>query len=207
MTRRIDLSGERFGRWTALRFIGPRNWLCRCDCGVEQEVDGGSLRAGRSRGCIRCHTSHGLRRTHGQKRSRLYNIWSGMIARCENPNEAAFPRYGGRGVKVCVEWRQKFEAFRDWAHLNGYADNLTIDRIDGGGDYDPANCRWATYAQQNRNYSRNRPIEYQGRMVLVCDLAVEVGLPQDILKNRIFRYGWSVERAVTTPVQKKGGRR
>lgn len=108
---------------------------------------------------------------------------------------------------MCPEWRSSFEAFRDWARANGYADSLTIDRRDNNGDYEPGNCRWATYAEQNRNYGRNRPVEYQGRTMLVCDLAEEVGLPQNILKNRVFRYGWSVEEAVSTHVLKKGQRR
>jgi hypothetical protein len=126
-----------------------------------------------------------------------------MIARCENPNCEAFDRYGGRGISICLEWRRSFEAFRDWALDHGYRRNLTIDRIENDGNYEPGNCRWATYAEQNRNSSRNRPIEYRGRAVLVCDLALEVGLPQDILKNRIFRYGWPIEKALTTPVQSR----
>lgn len=144
---------------------------------------------------------------HGGKGERLYNIWCKIRKRCNSPADPAFERYGGRGISVCREWAD-YGAFREWALANGYAHNLTIDRFpDNRGNYEPSNCRWATYAEQNRNYARNRPISYRGRTVLVCDLADEVGLPQDILKNRILRYGWDVERAVTTPVQQKGGRR
>jgi hypothetical protein len=131
-----------------------------------------------------------------------------MINRCENPNSEAYPRYGGRGISICSQWRLSFEDFRDWAIANGYTETLTIDRFPNqDGNYEPANCRWATYAEQNRNSSRNRPVKYQGREVLVCDLAKRVGIPQDILKNRIFRYGWPVEEAVSTPVLRKGQRR
>jgi hypothetical protein len=129
-----------------------------------------------------------------------------MIDRCENPNADAYPRYGGRGITVCQEWRSSFEVFRDWAHSNGYADHLTIDRIENADGYRPGNCRWATYAQQNRNYGRNNPIEYQGRTVLIGDLAAEHGLPADIVKNRIRRYGWTIEKALSTPVLPKGVR-
>lgn len=201
MSRRIDIAGEQFGRWTALRYVGGRRWLCRCECGAEKEIDSGSLRAGRSQGCIKCHTGQGTRRTHGGRGSRLYTIWRGMIDRCENPNSEAFDRYGARGISVCPEWRADFAAFREWALANGYADALTIDRMDNDRGYEPGNCRWATYAEQNRNYGRNRPVEFRGRTVLICDLAAEVGLPQDVLKNRILRYGWDVEKAVSTPVQ------
>jgi hypothetical protein len=207
MSARIDLAQQRFGRWTALAFRAPKHWLCRCDCGTEKHVDGSSLRRGLTQGCIKCHPALGQNRTHGQKHSRLYSVWSGMKARCNNPNEDAYPRYGGRGVSVCREWSDSFEVFRDWAQSNGYDKHLTIERRDNDGNYEPSNCRWATYAEQSRNTSRNRPVDWGGRQVLVCDLAIEVGLPQDILKNRIFRYGWTVDDAVSTPVLPKGARR
>ncbi len=203
MSARIDLCGQRFGRWLVVRHDAGRLWICDCDCGTRAPVDSYSLRKGRSNGCSNCHPARGNRKTHGKKPARLYNIWCGMKARCSNPNEPAFARYGGRGIRVCEEWGTSFETFRDWALASGYERNLTIDRIDNDGNYGPGNCRWATYAQQNRNYSRNRPVMYQGREILVCDLAVEVGLPQDVLKNRILRYGWDVERAVSTPVRSR----
>jgi hypothetical protein len=207
MNARIDLTGTTHGKWKVLSHAGGRGWRCRYECGTEKVVDGNSLRSGRSCRCIKCHASSGLRTTHGQKKTRLYTIWSRMIGRCENSNDEAYPRYGGRGILINPAWRQSFETFRDWALANGYDETLTIDRRDNDGNYEPANCRWATYAEQSRNTSRNRPIEYQGRTVLVCDLAIEVGLPQDILKNRIFRYGWTVDEAVSTPVMAKGARR
>jgi len=207
MSTRIEMAGKTIGEWTVLRHSSGHHWLCRCACGAEKEVDGKSLRSGRSAGCVTCHASSGLRTTHGGKSTRLYNIWCKMIARCESDYDAAYPRYGGRGINVCEAWLQSFAAFRSWALTTGYADVLTIDRIDNDKGYEPGNCRWSTYAQQNRNHSRNRPIEYQGRTILVCDLAGEVGLQQDILKNRIFRYGWTIEEAVSTPVMKRGQRR
>lgn len=206
MAARIDLTEQRFGRWLVVRYVGSRRWLCRCKCGAEKAIDGSSLRTGRSQGCIKCHTAQGTRRTHGEKRTRLYNIWSGMIDRCENPNCPAFPRYGGRGISICHVWRADFTAFRDWALKNGYAVKLTIDRIDNDRGYEPSNCRWATYAEQNRNYGRNRPVQYQGRTVLLGDLAAEYGLPAGIVKNRVRRYGWTIERALSTPVLPKGQR-
>ncbi len=206
MVARIDLAGQRFGRWLVLSYTGEMRWLCRCDCGTEKDVHGASLRRGATQGCISCHPALGNRRTHGERRTRLYNIWSGMIYRCENPNADAYLRYGGRGISICPEWRSSYESFRDWARSNGYAAHLTIDRINNDRGYEPNNCRWATFAEQNRNYGRNRPIEYQGRTVLIGDLAVEHGLPADIVKNRVRRYGWTIEKALSTPVLPKGAR-
>lgn len=204
--RRINLAGRTFGRWTVLAYDSNQKWICRCVCGNQTSVDGASLRHGRSKGCITCHTATGTRRTHGQSDTRIYRIWTGIIDRCENQNCDAFHRYGARGIVMCPEWRNSFTAFRDWALANGYDDKLTIDRRNNDAGYAPENCRWATYAEQNRNCSRNRPVEFRGQIVLICDLAVEVGLPQDILKNRVFRYGWSIEKAVSTPIYSRGKR-
>jgi hypothetical protein len=140
---------------------------------------------------------------HGERRTRLYNIWSGMIRRCENPNEPAHIYYGGRGISVCKEWRESFVAFRDWARANGYEPHLTIDRRNNSGNYEPDNCHWTTYAQQKRNSRRNRHVLFRGRTMLVCDLALEVGLEQRVLGTRLFRYGWDIERAVSEPVAER----
>lgn len=203
MAERINLAGKTFGRWSVVAYAGDRKWLARCECGTEAKVDGGSLRGGRSNGCEICQRSRGTRVTHGESKTRLYNIWSKMKSRCERPTDAAFHRYGGRGIKICGSWSESYESFRDWARNNGYSDELTIDRINNDGGYEPDNCRWATYSEQNRNYSRNRPIYYQGRYILIGDLAAEHNIPADIVKNRIRRYGWPVEKALTTPVQTK----
>jgi len=207
MTALANLAGQTFGRWTVIDYAGAQKWRCRCACGADRDVDGRSLRAGRSKGCIKCHTATGTRRTHGQKRTRLYTIWSRMKGRCENPADAAYPRYGGRGIAVCPEWRGSFKAFRDWALANGYAGALTIDRRDNDGNYEPGNCRWATYTEQNRNRRDNKPIVYQGKSILISDLAERHGLPADIVKNRIRRYSWTVEKAISTPVGPRGGAR
>ena len=116
-----------------------------------------------------------------------------MKTRCGNPHCAAFPRYGGRGIRVCQEW-QEFTRFRDWAMAHGYADDLAIDRINNDGNYEPNNCRWATYKQQGRNQPRNRAvIRSDGkRFIYVTDAARESGTTTSRIAAAIKRGGTSV---------------
>lgn len=203
MNARIDLSGQRFGRWTVHAYAKDQRWSCECDCGLTAAVDGRSLRSKRSQGCIACHIAIDRpTETHGGKHSRLYNIWCGMKERCYRPTSGAYSRYGGRGIEICEEWLDDFAAFRIWAEANGYQPNLTIDRRDNDGHYSPSNCRWATKAEQNRNHSRVHMVEVDGQKVPLIDLAEKAGLKPYTVRQRIFRMGWSVERALTTPAKR-----
>ena len=127
--------------------------------------------------------------------SRLYFIWYNMKRRCSVPTNKDFHYYGAKGISVCREWIADYAAFRDWAHVNGYEDNLTLDRKDTGGNYEPDNCHWTTRLRQSRNRNDTFKVEYQGTMVSVRDLADEKGISFDTLRGR-FRKGWSVERAL-----------
>lgn len=134
---------------------------------------------------------------HGMSHSRLYQIWNAMKQRCSNPKAISFPRYGGRGITVCVEWENSFEAFRDWSMSNGYSDELTIDRIDNGGNYEPLNCRWVTNKEQQNHTSYNHLITHNGKTLNVTQWAELLGIPRNVLYNRIRR-GWNIEKIITT---------
>lgn len=130
---------------------------------------------------------------HGQKGTRLYRVWKDMIARCENPNHKYYKDYGGRGIKVCAEWRNSFITFRKWALTHGYKHYLTIDRIDNDGDYKPENCRFATMTIQNRNSRQNKFIIIGNKKKLLIEWAEQAGLKYHTLWRRLHR-GWPESR-------------
>ena len=124
-------------------------------------------------------------RIHGGEKSRLYRVWCGMRDRCRNPHNKRYERYGGRGISVCDEWDKDFAVFRKWSQEHGYEEGLTIDRINGDGNYEPGNCRWVTTAVQNRNYSRNHFITYHGETKCIADWADETGINRATILFRI----------------------
>lgn len=221
-----DLTGKRFGRWTALEIVpdvGDRiYWRCRCDCGNEKIIAAGSLTCNNSKscGCLKKEIWKTKNVTHGMTYTRIYNIWSQIIGRCNNPNLRDYKYYGGRGITMCQEWRNSFETFRDWALANGYKENLTIDRKDNDGNYTPDNCRWATMKEQSMNkrtrntktdYGNNndpcinnncrKRFTYGGKTQSLLGWANEFKLKRSTLAQRIYCLKWSFEKAILTPVQ------
>lgn len=146
------------------------------------------------------------RTTHHMTGLPLYVVWQGMIRRCTYKRHKNFSDYGGRGIKVCDEWRNDFQAFHDWAMANGYADGLTIDRIDNNGNYCPENCRWTTMKEQCNNRRNNHLLTFYGETRTMTEWAELTGISLYTLNSRLNKLGWSVERALSTPVGKSSAR-
>lgn len=125
-------------------------------------------------------------KTHGMRWTRLYNTWTQIKQRCTNKNNERYEDYGGRGIKVCDKWMNSFDAFREWSLKNGYKDNLSIDRIDVNGDYEPDNCKWSTDVDQQRNKRNNRLVTINGETKTLAEWAEISGIPYKTLQRRIY---------------------
>lgn len=213
----IDLKNKRFGRlviksFAGFKIIGNRRnrvWCCICDCGNEINVLARSLKSGNTKSCgclsieksrIRAKNNFTI---HGKTKTRLYKIWSKMRERCDKKYYIKFKNYGGRGIKVCSEW-QKFIPFYNWAMENGYKENLTIDRKDVNGNYDPDNCRWATTKQQGNNKRNNHVVEYRGKTMTITQWNDLLGFKKGIFSLRIRR-GMCIEKAITKRIREIKG--
>lgn len=206
------LIGKRFGRLTIVEelptIIQPagghcRVFKCKCDCGNEKIVRFTNLIQGGTTSCGCAHYNiyglHGL--SKDPKWVRLYTIYINMMDRCNNPKNRQFHNYGGRGIKVCSEW-DNFIPFRDWALSNGYTDELTIDRIDVNGNYEPSNCRWATQLQQARNMRTTKMLEHHGVVKAIGDWADEYGLSPALVRERLRQWPNASSDKILSPKRK-----
>lgn len=182
----VDITGHRYGRYTAIERsgTGPRGmavWRVRCDCGTEKNVIGNALRTGqiRSCGCLAAE----VRFKHGFSSHPAYGSWCAMNRRCYDENADSWAYYGGRGITVCERWRDSFDSF--WDDMGPtWAPGLSIDRIDGAGNYCPENCRWATSIEQNNNLSSNVVIETPSGPMNLSEAARKYGIGPRTLAYR-----------------------
>lgn len=208
----IDLIGKRFDRLVVIKYIRSdkwRNkfWLCKCDCGEETTVYGGNLKNSHAKscGCLSIEKLKDRSITHGHykngKMSQTYQSWNSMIQRCTNPNNISYPDYGGRGIKVCKRWKNSFENFL--ADMGEAPEGYQTDRINNNGNYCKSNCRWATPKENSRNRRNNRMVTHKGKTQCLSIWAEEFDIYYGTLKWRLNN-GWPTERALTTPVKKRG---
>lgn len=205
-----DLTGKKFGKLTVIKRVknsknNHARWLCECECENKVAVLSASLRDGNTRscGCLQREKAREAKTKHGLANSRLYIIWFNIKQRCNNSKNPNYKHYGGRGIKICKEWQENFMSFYNWAMDNGYKEDLTIDRIDVNGNYEPNNCRWATSDIQANNMRTNRILTYKEETHNMKQWAKILNINYTTLHSR-FRKGWTIEKAFTYKTKKRG---
>ena len=163
MPKMVDYSDRRVGKLQVIRKYGYDDhgritWLCCCDCGRELIIPGYRLKT--QQGCMSCRKNN---TRHNLCYTRLHNIWTKMKQRCYNPKNNRYHRYGGRGIIVCDEWKEDFKTFYEWAITHGYRDDLTIERVNNDGNYEPTNCTWIPRSEQAKNMSHPKRGKYNKR--------------------------------------------
>ena len=209
---KIEMIGKKYGYLTVLEDLPPyitptgnsiRMVLCECKCKKVLPVQAQHLRTGNtySCGCKSVELQDKTRVKHGLSNTRLFKIWQGMKARCYNSKTVGYEKYGGRGITMCVEWFNDFMSFYNWSMENGYSDNLSIDRIDVNGNYEPSNCRWADIETQANNKTNNVVISHNGETMNLSQWAKKLDIPVHVLMCR-RNLCWSNERILTEPYHK-----
>lgn len=183
----VELIGKRFGLLTVMgdASSGYRYQMvrCQCDCGNQTVIRKSRLyeRSGKQ---LACGCLRGKHTKHSDCHSKLYRVWDAMVRRCHNPNHRAFGDYGRRGIQVCPEWRD-YRNFKAWADGSGYAEGLTIDRIDNDNGYTPDNCRWATRKEQQNNRRCCVFIEHQGQRLTITQWSELLGIPRHSVNKHL----------------------
>ena len=211
MSKIKDLTNCKFNKLTVIRLTDKRTtkgdtiWKCQCDCGNITYVSGGHLKSGHTKSCgcnkARLKGSKNYFYKHGLYGTRLYKIFFNMKTRCFNSNFTEYNNYGGRGITICKEWSNNFMSFYNWAMENGYKENLTLDRIDTNGNYEPNNCRWITRKKQCNNKRNNVIIEYNNEKHTIQEWCEKLNVKYSTLYTRLRR-GWSIEKIFTMPFGK-----
>lgn len=193
------IEGDKYGEFTVLqeqpRKSKPGGALyrvlrVRCSCGVEKDVSLASLREGTTVSCGHVHRevsrkSGQMAATHGESKTPMYILWTAMIQRCHNKKNKSYPRYGGKGISVCDEWRADFTSFKK--HMGERPDGMTLERKNSQGDYEPSNVRWATYKEQARNTSRNHLITIDGETRCLAEWCEITGVTSSAAEYAIKR--------------------
>lgn len=217
--KRVDIIGHKFNRITVVSFAYTQKgkgrcyhlfYNCICECGNTCIIEGSKLRNGHTQscGCYRHKRQVEANTKHNGRYSRLYVVWCDMKGRCYNKNDKRYNCYGARGITVCDEWKNDFNAFQKWAEKTGYnpkakRGECTIDRINNDLGYSPENCRWITNQKQANNKSNNVFLTYKGETKTIAEWSRITGIKQSTIQARIKYQNWSVEKALSQQVRKK----
>ena len=195
MAKVTEMTGYKFNGCTVLSRAGSTKdkkamWECVCYCGEHFVTAGKSIRLNLTKSCG-CLNNKNIKeigaknKTHGDSGSRLYDIWRGMKKRCRVTSTQSYKHYGAKGIDICDEWHDSYEVFKEWAIKNGYKDDLTIERIDSKGNYNPENCKWADWFEQANNRSNNIRMDYKGEKLTLSQIAKKMNISQQLLQYRL----------------------
>lgn len=185
-----DLTGQKFGRLTVIERAENKGsqtyWRCKCECGKEVIVNAYCLTHNHTKscGCFR----NDFAATHKMYQTKIYKTWENINSRCNNPNFPEYRNYGERGIEICGEWVDNFQAFYDYvSKLEHFGEKgYSLDRIDNNGNYEPDNVRWADVKTQARNKRNNIIVEYNGELMILADAAEKSGINKCTLRNRYY---------------------
>lgn len=210
MYDKSNLIGQKFGRLTVLKYVyskyKKRHWLCQCKCGNVSIVSTSQLKSGKTKscGCLRRETTSQnakkIKSTHHLTNTRIYSIWRSMKKRCYLSSNDAYKDYGARGIKVCDKWKNDFISFYNWAMANGYKEDLTLDRINVNGNYEPNNCRWANWKVQQNNKRNNIFLTYNNITKNIYEWSEITGIKYCTIWWR-YNKGWNTERILSKGVK------
>lgn len=200
-----DLKGMKFGKLTVIELdslhgkIGA-SWKCLCECGNTTIARMKHLTYGNTKscGCLKKELGTIFDIDDNKESYRIYHIWNGMKSRCYSKNNDSYHNYGGRGIEICNEWLNDFMSFYNWAINNGYSNELSIDRIEVNGNYEPSNCRWATDKEQQNNRRNNLHVTINGVTKTGAQWEDEYDLARGSVGKRIS-IGWSGEDLLEKP--------
>lgn len=217
-----DLTGQKFGRLTVVRFLTQEerttrqyDWWCVCDCGNEIKANSYKLKKGlqQSCGCLKKEMEPrlgNLTRKYEITNMRLYRVYRSMFERCYSSESKIYKNYGARGITICDEWLgdNGYDTFAKWAIKSGYNEDAqrgecTLDRIDTMKNYEPDNCRWISNLKQQNNRRNNRIVEYQGKRQTIAEWARELNIPYSTLRNGLMIDGRPIEYYVNDYIPKK----
>ena len=205
----VNIVGKKFGRLLVIEKANSLNgctrWRCLCDCGNECIVQSSSLKSGNTKscGCYKRENAKKLYSTVRQNDKKLYSVWNGIKQRCYNKNSKSYHNYGGRGIKMNDDWANDYKTFYEWAMKAGYKYGLEIDRIDNDGDYCESNCRFVNKEIQANNKRNVKLYTINGITKSLPQWCREYDIDYYTVRQRVFKLGWCIEKALTTPKKVK----
>ncbi len=203
-----NLLNEKFGRLTVIRYNGKNKngraiWICNCECDLgetirkEKAISSNHLLRGDciSCGCLVKESPNNLK--HGMTKTPEYKAWTSMKDRCYNSTLNQYKDYGGRGITICDRWLNSFENFYEDMGQRP-SQEYSLDRVDNNGNYCKENCRWSTRKEQGNNKRNNHILEYDSQRLTIAEWSIKLNIDRNLIKNRL-KYGWPIEKALTTP--------